>query len=274
MFLGGPPASCAGNEQGRVGNQSSGEELQPKQITVATNVNPAPGFDRGRWNSNPMDVEHPAPRVIIADDHALVRGGIAMLMRILDKDCKVIETNSYERTLAALSEHQDIDLVLLDLLMPGLNGIDDVIHICKTWPDVPIVLVTVEENNSVIQAALNAGVSGYIPKSSTPEVTMSAIRLVLSGGIYVPMSAIRSPEGASIVDDRRELGPPARPGAKPGLTKRQCEILELIALGKSNKAISEELGLTPGTVKAHLSRIFKALKVKNRTEAARKYSSL
>lgn len=202
-----------------------------------------------------------------------------MLMRILDKNCDVIETNNFDRTLAALSEHRDIDLLLLDLLMPGLNGIEEIVHICRTWPDVPVVLVTVEENNRVIQAALKAGVSGYIPKSSTPEVTMSAIRLVLSGGIYVPMSAIRSADPTSrneafAVDGRRELGFPPVVSRKPGLTKRQCEILELIALGKSNKAISEELGLTPGTVKAHLSRIFKALKAKNRTEAARIYSSI
>ena len=226
-----------------------------------------------------MEKEQPAPRVIIADDHALVRGGIAMLMRILDKNCEVIETNNYDRTLAALSEHRDIDLLLLDLLMPGLHGIDEIVHICRTWPDVPVVLVTMEENNKVIQAALKAGVSGYIPKSSTPEVTMSAIRLVMSGGIYVPMSAIRSVDPSDknegfAVDDRRELGAPSAVLGKPGLTKRQCEILELIALGKSNKAISEELGLTPGTVKVHLSRIFKALKVKNRTEAARIFSSL
>lgn len=214
-------------------------------------------------------------KVIIADDHALVRGGIAMLVRILNENCEVIETNNYEKTLSALSETDNVDLVLFDLFMPGVSSIDDVRALCANWPDVPVVLVTVEENSAMIQEALNAGVSGYIPKSSTPEVTMSAIRLVLSGGIYLPPSAIRGAEIQSLQEypfSDAISGNAAQAKVKKSLTKRQCEVLDLIVLGKSNKAIADALGLTPGTVKMHMSRIFKALNVKNRTEAARKYS--
>lgn len=214
-------------------------------------------------------------KVIIADDHALVRGGIAMLVRILHEDCEIIETNNYEKTIAALSETDDVDLVLFDLFMPGVSGIDEVRTMCANWPDVPVVLVTVEENSAMIQEALKAGASGYIPKSSTPEVTMSAIRLVLSGGVYLPPSALRGSEIPSFQDypyAEAISGNVAQAKVRESLTKRQCEVLDLIVLGKSNKAIAEALGLTPGTVKMHMSRIFKVLNVKNRTEAARKYA--
>ena len=216
-------------------------------------------------------------RVVIADDHALVRGGMAMLLRILNSDCEVLETNSYKQTLALLSQTEDIDLVLFDLFMPDFGGMEDIAHVCRTWPDVPIVLVTVEEDMNTIHNALKAGVSGYIPKSSTPEVTMSAIRLVLSGGIYLPPSALRPTDadlGQGKLSDPRRPSTSRAPEAKAELTRRQTEVLDLMVLGKSNKAIAETLGLTPGTVKIHMSRIFKVLKVGNRTEAARKYSGM
>jgi DNA-binding NarL/FixJ family response regulator len=224
-----------------------------------------------------MTAKLPLARAVIADDHALVRGGIAMLLRILNSDCEVLETNGYEQTLALLSRTEDIDLVLFDFFMPDVRGMEDIAHICRTWPDVPIVLVTMEEDINTIHSALKAGVSGYIPKSSTPEVTMSAIRLVLSGGIYLPPSAIRPTDAdlgqGQFSDPRRPIASGASE-AKAGLTRRQIEVLDLMVLGKSNKAIAEAIGLTPGTVKIHMSRIFKVLKVSNRTEAARKYSAL
>lgn len=223
-----------------------------------------------------MNNDLPPMRIIIADDHALVRGGIAMLVRILNPDCEILETNNYEKTLALLAETEGVDLVLFDLFMPGVGGIEDVAHICRTWPDTPVVLVTVEDAISTIHEALKAGVSGYIPKSSTPEVTMSAIRLVLSGGIYLPPNAIRATDadlGQTAQTDPRRPAGNGNADVKARLTKRQIEVLDQIALGKSNKAIAEALGLTPGTVKIHMSRIFKVLKVSNRTEAARKYTS-
>lgn len=216
-------------------------------------------------------------RIIIADDHALVRGGIALLVRILNADCEILEANSYEKTLSLLAETDNVDLVLFDLFMPGVRNIDDVAYICRTWPDVPIILVTVEDDISTIHSALKAGVSGYIPKSSTPEVTMSAIRLVLSGGLYLPPNAVRSTDadlGQDRVTDTRKPISSGDPDTRARLTKRQIEVLDQIVLGKSNKAIAVALGLTPGTVKIHMSRIFKVLNVSNRTEAARKYSEL
>ena len=224
-----------------------------------------------------MNTELSPMRVIIADDHALVRGGIALLVRMLNSDCEILETNGYDQTLAVLAETDNIDLVLFDLFMPGVRDIEDVAYICRTWPDVPIILVTVEDDISTIHSALKAGVSGYIPKSSTPEVTMSAIRLALSGGIYLPPNAIRSTDadfGQSAPTDTRRPRSSSNPDVKALLTKRQIEVLDQIVLGRSNKAIAESLGLTPGTVKVHMSRIFKALNVSNRTEAARKYSGL
>lgn len=226
-----------------------------------------------------MTEELSPARVIIADDHALVRGGIAMLLRGLNSECEVLETDGYEQTLSLLSQTDNVDLVLVDLCMPGVRGMEAVSHIRKTWPDVPVVLVTAEENTKTIFEALKAGVSGYIPKSSTPEVTMSAIRLVMAGGIYLPPSVVRTSDadlgqGSGRAPEQWRLAGSGASEIKSKLTRRQIEVLDLLVLGKSNNAIADALGLTPGTVKIHISRIFKVLEVSNRTEAARKYSGL
>lgn len=206
-----------------------------------------------------------------------------MLLRIINSDCEILETNGYEQTLSVLSTTENIDLVLVDLFMPGARGIESISNICQTWPDLPVVVVTIEENMQIIFEALKAGVSGYIPKSSTPEVTMSAIRLVMSGGIYLPPNVL----GESDVEfwsrlslnqnqdlKQRHYRNSRSFDFKAKLTKRQIEVLELLVLGMSNNAIAEALGLTPGTVKVHISRIFKTLDVSNRTEAAHKYSEI
>ena len=224
-----------------------------------------------------MKSELSPARVIIADDHALVRGGLAVMLRILNSDCEVLQTSTYEQTLSLLSQSENIDLLLFDLFMPGVRSIDDIAHICRTWPDVPVVVITMEEGIDSIHSALRAGVSAYIPKSSTPEVTMGAIRLVLSGGIYLPPGAIRASSDDLGQKALSELRPSVNRSASEvtaHLTRRQIEVLNLLVLGRSNKAIAEALGLTPGTVKIHMSRIFKVLEVSNRTEAARKYSGM
>lgn len=217
-------------------------------------------------------------RVIIADDHALVRGGISLLVKMITQETVVIECNGYEQTLQVLSEPEPIDLVLLDLLMPGMNSIAGVKHICNTWPDVPVIVVSVREDNKTIQDALRSGAAGYIPKSSTPDITMSAIRLVLSGGVYLPPCMLHlGPQSTSetfISSDYPGLDDSLLPGRNDNLTRRQHEVLDLMTQGKSNKAIASVLGLTPGTIKMHVSRIFKTLEVSNRTEAVTKYSNL
>lgn len=224
-----------------------------------------------------MSVKSQNFKIIIADDHALVRGGLAQLVKLVERNVEIYETNDFSQTLELLSKDKDADLVLLDLLMPGMDGVDGIKQICKQWPDVPVIIVSAKENIKAIRNALSAGAMGYIPKTSSPDVMMSAIRLVLSGGVYVPPHVLgestllkdqnyeQSFAGINNLNDENNF---------EQLTQRQQEVLGLMAFGKSNKDIANELGLTTGTVKMHSSRIFKTLNVQNRTEAVAKFTQL
>ena len=223
-----------------------------------------------------MTENNPAFRIMIADDHALVRGGLVQLVKLVEENVEIIESNDFKQTLECLDAGKAIDLLLLDLLMPGMNGMDGIKQICKKWPDVPVIVVSVRENISDIRNALAAGAMGYIPKTSSPDIMMSAIQLVLSGGVYVPPHVLGS---TTSVDDSSDYQTYTDESIEPlsnqgytQLTQRQQEVLDLMALGKSNKEIADKLGLTTGTVKMHSSRIFKSLNVQNRTEAVAKFA--
>lgn len=212
-------------------------------------------------------------RVIIADDQALVRGGLALLIRMIDNDIEIIEANNLHEIVSALSSQDPIDLVLADLLMPGMNGFEGIKRICEAAPDVPVVVVSVKESVDDIRQALDSGAMGYIPKTSTPDVMVSAVKLVLSGGMYLPPHLL----GRSATHETQsqgEAGGSSRAKPTAGLTPRQKEVLSLMAKGKSNREIASLLGLAPGTVKVHALRIFKALNVQNRTEAVVKSAEL
>jgi DNA-binding NarL/FixJ family response regulator len=217
-------------------------------------------------------------RIVIADDHALVRGGLGVLIKTLHPDTVLMECNDFDKVAGALGNPDPVDLLLIDLMMPGMRSIESIQQICANWPDVPVVVVSVKEDMQIIRQALRAGASGYIPKSSTPDVTINAIRLVLSGGIYIPPDALelrsvpgREEELAALAE--AQVSKTAATEEMP-LTPRQIDVLDLIAEGKSNVEIGETLGLTAGTVKMHLTRIYRTLKAKSRTDALAKYGKL
>ncbi|MGI9228132.1 MAG: response regulator [Gammaproteobacteria bacterium] len=223
-----------------------------------------------------MSTSSPNFRIIVADDHALVRGGLVQLVMLVEENVEIFESNDFGQTLDLLSKGQAVGVLLLDLLMPGMEGVDGIVQICKQWPDVPVIVVSAKENIAAIRSALAAGAMGYIPKTSSPDVMMSAIKLVLSGGVYVPPHVLGT---SSLSEERMQeqnitseaFGLSAEQGYEQ-LTERQQEVLDLMALGKSNKDIADDLGLTTGTVKMHSSRIFKTLNVQNRTEAVAKFA--
>lgn len=227
-----------------------------------------------------MSDNNPAFRIVIADDHALIRGGLAILIKTFDPRTIILECNSFEKVLKTLESSDRVDLLLIDLLMPGMESIESIRHICTKWPEVPVVVVSVREEMQVIRQALRAGAVGYIPKASSPEVTVNAIRLVLSGGIYIPPDALEmrlETKNGAPSKEETSGGPPVPKQAIASnlpLTARQIEVLDLIAEGKSNKEIGDELGLTAGTIKMHLSRIYKVLNAKSRTDALAKYARL
>ena len=207
-------------------------------------------------------------RVLVVDDHAIIRQGRRAVLAQLGQPgdpVEVLEAAGYGEALACIAATPDIDLVLLDLRMPDVTGFAALADIEDRHPDVPVVLMTGEEDPALMREAFEHGALGFIPKSSAPPVILAALRLVLSGGTYVPPQAMGSlrpqapppksePMNAALVD-------------RLGLTPRQTDVLTLLLAGKSNKVISRELNLAEGTVKNHVAAVLKALDVDTRVQA-------
>ncbi len=199
--------------------------------------------------------------ILLVDDHALFREGLKFLLRSLDAALEVDEASDCAKALEHAAA-RGYDLVLLDLKIPGVAGLEALAALRDALPGAPLVVLSGEDNPAVVRAAIERGAMGFIPKSSTPEVLIQALRLVLARGVYLPpavLDAAWAPAPAS----------PSDPGevVLPGLTPRQMDVLRCVIQGKSNKIIARELDVSEGTVKAHLSSVLRALDVRNRTEA-------
>jgi DNA-binding NarL/FixJ family response regulator len=206
-------------------------------------------------------------RVLIADDHVLFRSGCRLMLEELQPGVDVIETADLGATLSCLEANRDIDLVILDLVMPGMESVTSIDRLRKQSPDVPLVMCSAFERAADAREALRLGAAGYIPKSSPKPVIMRALELILSGGTYFP------PELLSGESFKRM---PTEPGRLRGgslgeldvkLTRRQRDVLQLMSEGRSNREIATALGLAEGTVKVHVAAVLKALNVTNRTQA-------
>jgi len=196
-------------------------------------------------------------KIILADDHDLFRGGFSLLFKQLEAGAVVLEAGDLEGALKLAVEHPDADLLLLDLDMPGMNGPTGIRRVAEAHPQLPVVVLSASETRESVQAVIAAGALGFIPKSASSAVMQSAVRLVLSGGVYLPAELIMTnTTDAPVLDDPVKL------------TGRQRDVLRLLAAGMSNKQICRELGLGEGTIKVHIAATFRALDVGNRTEAA------
>ena len=195
-------------------------------------------------------------RVLIADDHPLVRDALARTVRELDAHADVQQAGDFE-ALLRLALAAPADLALLDLNMPGMNGSAGLRRLRDRLPTLPVVVASGQDDAATIRAVLAAGAAGFIPKSERTEVLLNALRLVLAGGVYVPPRGL---EDAAVVE-------PAALAAAAVLTPRQRDVLRALSRGQPNKLIARELGLTEGTVKIHIAAILRALQARNRTEA-------
>lgn len=190
-------------------------------------------------------------KVLIADDHSLFREGLAHVLAELDSVLDLLHAADCLRALELASAHPDLDLVLLDLEMPGMSGLEALQRLCDRFPALPVVVLSATTHRADMQRALDLGAMGFVPKDATGRQMIQALRLVLAGGLAVPSALVRP-----AVDDLRA-----------DLTERQREVLALLARGLVNKEIARTLGLAEATVKMHITAIMKLLGVSNRTQA-------
>jgi len=197
-------------------------------------------------------------KILVADDHPLIREAFRHLLADLAPGVTVFEAGDCETARRLVAEHPDLDLVLLDLRLPGPGGLVTLDVLRHEYPALPVVVVSALDDPGTVRGALARGAMGFIPKSSSNDVMLSALRLVLSGGRYLPPE-ILSGDGMA----------PAAPTSmdEVHLTDRQREVLALVVQGKSNKHICRELGLAETTVKIHVTAILRALRVTSRAQA-------
>jgi DNA-binding NarL/FixJ family response regulator len=200
-----------------------------------------------------------AMKILVVDDHVLIREALRGLFRELRPEATVLEAPDAARTLQQLAEQPDIALVLLDLSLPDRDGLALLAEVHGRHPDIPVVVLSGFADRANVVRALDHGALGFIPKSAGREVMTSALSLVFSGGVYIPPEIL----GPATPNAGRAK---ATPGDL-GLTERQVDVLALMMQGKSNKAICRRLDLAEPTVKNHVTAILKALGVSNRTEA-------
>ncbi len=205
-------------------------------------------------------------KILIGDDHVLFREGLRRLLEQIKEDCSFMEASNFDELLEIASRGEPFDLILTDLRMPGWPGFEGIRSLRAVQPEAKVVVVSASEAHSDVRDALENGASGYIPKSSSVKIMLSALDLIFSGGVYVPPTVLRAETGEP--HEARAAVPPADPSLDQLLTHRQSEVLDRLREGKSNKQIAHELGLSEGTVKIHMTAIFKSLGVRNRTQAA------
>jgi DNA-binding NarL/FixJ family response regulator len=199
-------------------------------------------------------------KILVVDDHALIRTALRGVLGQLDGALGMLEASDCRSAFDLIAAHPDLDLVLLDLNLPDMHGLAALEALRARYPALPVVVLSSVNDRASVMQALDLGAMGYIPKLSSNDVLVGALRLVLSGGIYIPPEVLaRSASAAS------PSGP--RAPADLGLSEREARVLTLLLEGKSNKLICRELDLAESTVKNHVTQILRALGVTSRTQA-------
>jgi DNA-binding NarL/FixJ family response regulator len=196
-------------------------------------------------------------KILHADDHPMFREGIRFFLNLLDTQVNALEASSLQATMDKLALEWPVDLLLLDLEMPGMAGLEGFFALRRRYPKLAIVILSGVSDPHIIRRLVDGGARGYIPKLARSEQLLDALRSVLQGGVYIPETVFVPEAKKAAADDA---------GA---LTVRQLQILPYLAEGLPNKQIADALGVTEGTVKQHLKDLFKRLNARNRTQAVK-----
>ena len=227
-----------------------------------------------KTEANGDSLELKLSKVLVVDDHTLIREAMRDVLAELDPGCVVLEAHDGAGALDFAERNDDIDLILLDLNLPDIDGLVVLDDLRARHPTTAVVVMSGVRDRDTVTKAVDLGAVGFIPKSTAHAVMVNALRLVCSGGVYLPPEVMgrgaMEMGGRPLRDSSRELdAETARATAATlGLTGREAQVLALIAEGKPNKTICRELGLAEATVKNHITSILKTLNVTNRTQAA------
>jgi DNA-binding NarL/FixJ family response regulator len=218
-------------------------------------------------------------KVLLVDDHPLILSALQSVIQGLGDDVTVVGAGSAADARAALTQDEAYDLVLLDLSLGDADGFEVLVEMRATYPALPVVVVSASDRTSDVIRAIDLGAMGFVPKRASNDMLFDALRMVMSGGLYVPPMMLGlgepSPEGDTVPDVMRPTGakfektPPKAPMTieSIGLTPRQGDVLGLLLQGKPNKLIARDLNVSVETVKDHVAAVLRALGVNSRTQA-------
>lgn len=203
-------------------------------------------------------------KILIADDHPLFREAIHNVVQDGFPEADILETPDLDATLELTRQHDDLDLILLDLNMPGMHGLNGLISLRNEAPTIPVVIISAEQDKQVVLQAISCGAVGFITKSSPRLQMIGAIEQILKGNVYLPSDIIRTQ-----INSNRKATDQASiaPELLQALTRKQLLVLERMTRGESNKQIAYNLDIAETTVKAHVSAILRKLNVHNRVQA-------
>ena len=208
--------------------------------------------------------------ILLVDDHTLFREALLHVLNQLDDKVLILEAANAEEAAQIVSRSRNLDLILLDIDLPGVDGLTALPDLRELAPTVPIVVLSGSETSSHVTRALENGAIGYIPKSCSSHEMLAALRIILQGDIYLP-PRLMGKLGATLLPAAAVT---AGYTTAPMLTCRQLEVLELMTRGLPNKSIARTLNVAEGTIKLHVAAILRALDARNRTEAVMQASKL
>jgi hypothetical protein len=196
-------------------------------------------------------------KILVIDDHELVREGLQQVLRGLDQDIDIVQADNAQESLALLVSHRDLDLILLDYHLPDMTGLEMLQQLGRRAPEVPVLMISGKANAHLMRQVLHAGAAGFISKSSSSRALLKAIKVVLDGDIYTP-------------EDLRDLAGQIVDGSmpkRPSLSRTQERVFRCMIDGLSNRDIALKLEVGEETIKSHVTSILRHFDVQNRTQA-------